>query len=107
MERIWENNKYGYLIPNENQKTLTFEGDAQVAPDEKSRKATTGENMAEAEQKGRRPDFRAVQPGTDADGKPTFTNVGAIWMNATGKSAGILKIGDLRLILFKNEPKAK
>ena len=56
--------------------------------------------------KGRRPDLRVVQAGTDKEGKSQFTNVGGIWLNAEGsKSAGVLKIGDARFVLFKNEPK--
>ena len=61
----------------------------------------------ETEKKGRRPDFRVVQASQDKDGKTQFVSVGGIWMNegGAGKSAGVLKLGDLRLILFKNEPK--
>lgn len=65
---------------------------------------TQVKNMAD-EKKGRQPDFRIVQTDQDKDGKTQFKNVGAIWMNEGGKSAGVVKIGDLRLVLFKNEPR--
>jgi len=60
--------------------------------------------------KGRPPDFRVVQVEMDKEGKKKFVSVGGIWTQ--GKSKGgtdysTLKIGSLRLLVFKNEPKPK
>jgi len=57
----------------------------------------------------RAPDFRVVQAGTDKDGKSTFTSVGGIWKqpkSKAGKDFSVLKLGNLRLLVFPNEPKA-
>ena len=71
------------------------------------------ENLIEIEEsieknkkeKGNKPDFRIVQPGTDTEGKSTFTNVGAMWKNISkqGNEFYTLKIGDLKLLVFKND----
>jgi uncharacterized protein (DUF736 family) len=55
--------------------------------------------------KGKRPDFRIVQPGTDMEGKSIFTNVGAMWKNVSrnGNVFYTLKIGDLKLLVFPNK----
>ncbi|MFA6049522.1 MAG: hypothetical protein WC792_06270 [Candidatus Micrarchaeia archaeon] len=58
-----------------------------------------------AEKKGRRPDFRVLQPGVDRDCKPTYTEVGAMWRQQSrgGKDYYRLKIGNLRLLVFPNK----
>jgi len=65
--------------------------------------------MAEAEkylgeEKGERPDFRVVQPGTDAAGNANLTNVGAMWKatSKAGKDFYTLRIGKLKLLVFPN-----
>jgi hypothetical protein len=59
------------------------------------------------ERKGRRPDFRIVQPDTNQDGSKVFKSVGAMWKSTSknGKEFYVLKIGELRLLVFNNEPK--
>jgi hypothetical protein len=59
------------------------------------------------QQKGRRPDFRIVQPDTAQDGSKVFKSVGAMWksISKNGKEFYVLKIGELRLLVFPNEPK--
>lgn len=68
-------------------------------------KQTNLENREESENaKPNRPDYRVVQADTDQNGKPRFTEVGAIWINTSKKEsnlAGVLKLGNLRLLLFK------
>ncbi len=55
--------------------------------------------------KGSKPDFRIVQPDRDQTGETKFRNVGAMWKNVSkaGNEFYTLKIGDLRLLVFKNE----
>ena len=57
--------------------------------------------------KGRKPDLRIVQPFIGKDGKSGFKNVGAIWLSDKGEAKvdAILKIGDLRLLVFENKEK--
>jgi uncharacterized protein (DUF736 family) len=59
------------------------------------------------QRKGRRPDFRIVQPDTNQDGSKVFKSVGAMWKSVSknGKEFYVLKIGELRLLVFTNEPK--
>ena len=54
-----------------------------------------------------RPDFRIVQPATDKDGKPVYKNVGGMWKNVSknGNEFYTLLIGNLKLLVFKNENK--
>jgi uncharacterized protein (DUF736 family) len=68
---------------------------------------TTEELGAEEKKGGNRPDFRIVQPSTDKDGKPILKNVGAMWKTTSknGREFYVLKIGELRLLVFKNEQK--
>lgn len=60
----------------------------------------------EEEKKGDAPDFRVVQTETDKEGKPVYKNVGGIWAqkpSKSGKEYSVMKIGGLRLLIFKNE----
>ncbi len=68
---------------------------------------TTEELGTEGKKGGNRPDFRIVQPSTDRDGKPVLKNVGAMWKSTSksGKEFYVMKIGELRLLVFKNEPR--
>ena len=54
-----------------------------------------------------RPDFRIVQPDTGKDGKPLYKNVGGMWKNVSknGNEFYTLMIGNLKLLVFKNENK--
>ncbi len=53
---------------------------------------------------GDRPDFRVVQPEVDKEGKIVYKDVGAIWKNMSkaGNEFYTMKIGKLRLLVFKN-----
>ncbi len=64
-----------------------------------------GESKSAGERKGDRPAFRVVQPGTDRQGKPALTEVGAMWKNTSkgGQEYYTLKIGNLRLLVFTNK----
>ncbi|MFA4983101.1 MAG: hypothetical protein WC588_02685 [Candidatus Micrarchaeia archaeon] len=56
--------------------------------------------------KGERPDFRVVQAEYDQRlGKAVFNDIGAMWKNRSkaGNDFYTLKIGKLRLLVFKNE----
>ncbi len=57
------------------------------------------------ERSKQRPAFRIVQPDTDRDGKTIFRSVGAVWKQTSknGKEFYVIKIGDLRLLMFPNE----
>ncbi len=59
----------------------------------------------DSQKKGTKPDFRIVQPDRDQDGETNFRSVGAMWKNVSkaGNEFYTLKIGDLRLLVFKNE----
>ena len=59
----------------------------------------------DSQKKGTKPDFRIVQPDRDQDGETKFRSVGAMWKNISkaGNEFYTLKIGDLRLLVFKNE----
>ncbi|MEM4336012.1 MAG: hypothetical protein QXY61_03335 [Candidatus Anstonellales archaeon] len=68
---------------------------------------TASEPAPEEKKVANRPDFRILQPSTDKDGKPILKSVGAMW-KATSKSGQefyVMKIGELRLLVFKNEPR--
>jgi uncharacterized protein (DUF736 family) len=53
----------------------------------------------------RQPDFRVLQPDTDSTGRKTLKNVGAMWKaeSKDGKQYYIMKIGELRLLVFPNK----
>ncbi|MCC7552704.1 DUF736 domain-containing protein [Candidatus Micrarchaeota archaeon] len=59
----------------------------------------------DSQKKGSKPDFRIVQTDRDQEGETKFKNVGAMWKNTskTGNEFYTLKIGELRLLVFKNE----
>ena len=63
------------------------------------------EEKGEEKKKGNRPDFRVVQPTVDMDGKTVYKSVGAMWktVSKNGNEFYVLKIGELRLLVFKNE----
>jgi hypothetical protein len=66
------------------------------------------QGQQDAEQKkGRRPDLRIVQPETNQDGSKAYRSVGAMWKSVSknGKEFYTLKIGELRLLVFPNEPR--
>lgn len=52
-----------------------------------------------------RPDFRVVQPDRDQYGKTIYKPVGAMWkqISKQGNEFYVLKIGELRLLVFPNE----
>ncbi len=54
---------------------------------------------------GTRPDFRVVQPDRDQNGNIVYRSVGAMWKSVSknGNEFYVLKIGELRLLVFKNE----
>ena len=54
-----------------------------------------------------RPDLRVVQADRDKDGKPLYINVGGMWKNVSknGKEFYVLKIGQLKLLVFPNDRK--
>ncbi len=57
------------------------------------------------EQRGRRPDYRVSQLVIDKEGKTKFVEIGAMWSQEstkTGESFYILRIGRLKLFVFKN-----
>jgi len=63
-----------------------------------------GEKDAD-EKKGRKPDFRVVQPVMDAAGQKKLKSVGGIWRNTSrnGNTFYTLRIGSLSLLVFPNE----
>lgn len=64
----------------------------------------------ESESKGRDDaDYSVVQVNCDKHGKPVFVVVGGLWRstNPNSKTAFILRIGRMRLIVFKHEDKRK
>lgn len=69
-----------------------------------------GENLKKLtpEQKARKPDYRVLQLDTDKNGRSRFVEVGAMWIqesSKTGENYYILKIGKLKLFVFKNNNK--
>ena len=64
------------------------------------------EKQEKTEKKGgNRPDFRVVQPDKDQNGNTIYRSVGAMWKSTSknGNEFYVLKIGELRLLVFKNE----
>lgn len=63
------------------------------------------EDNAGAERpKGNKPDYRILQPDTDANGKSILKSVGAMWKSTSrdGREYFVMKIGELRLLVFPN-----
>ena len=54
-----------------------------------------------------RPDLRVVQADRDKDGKQLYINVGGMWKNISrnGKEFYVLRIGQLKLLVFPNDRK--
>ncbi|RME79941.1 MAG: hypothetical protein D6769_00745 [Methanobacteriota archaeon] len=61
-------------------------------------------SQGQAQRKGSRPDYRVLQPDTDANGKSMLRSVGAMWKSTTkdGREFYVMKIGELRLLVFPN-----
>ncbi len=70
----------------------------------KANSNSTGAEGKSERPKGNRPDFRVLQPDTDANGQSTLRSVGAMWRSTTknGQEYFVLKIGELRLLVFPN-----
>ncbi len=81
---------------------MALEGFEEVEDLDKEVAETTS---GEERKKGNRPDFRVVQPTVDRDGKTIYKSVGAMWktVSKNGNEFYVLKIGELRLLVFKNE----
>ncbi|MEM1700599.1 MAG: hypothetical protein QW785_00875 [Candidatus Anstonellales archaeon] len=62
-------------------------------------------NLEKLEPKRGRPDYRVLQLIVDKDGKSKFAEVGAMWLHQKkeGGSFYIMKIGKLKLFVFKND----
>ncbi|MFH1260644.1 MAG: hypothetical protein ABII39_01790 [Candidatus Micrarchaeota archaeon] len=80
--------------------------------DEKTTEENSVENKTQEAPKafgvsGNKPEFNVVQPDYDQNGKKIFTNVGAMWKNVSknGNEFYMLKIGELRLLVFPNDRK--
>ncbi len=56
------------------------------------------------QRKGNKPDYRVLQPDTDANGKQILRSVGAMWKTTTkdGREFFVMKIGELRLLVWPN-----
>lgn len=54
-----------------------------------------------------RPDFRVVQTDRDRNGNVVYSNVGGMWKNVSknGNEFYVLRIGQLKLLVFKNDRK--
>jgi hypothetical protein len=67
----------------------------------------SGAPNAESPAGTNRPDLRVVQADKDKDGKPLYVNVGGMWKNVSrnGKEFYVLKIGQLKLLVFPNDRK--
>ncbi|MEM4389033.1 MAG: hypothetical protein QXG98_00025 [Candidatus Micrarchaeia archaeon] len=67
------------------------------------------EDVAEAtevdERRGRKPDFRVMQPVIDANGEKRLKRVGGLWKNVSknGNTFYTLRIGNLSLLVFPND----
>ncbi|MCS7122429.1 MAG: hypothetical protein NZ908_00510 [Candidatus Micrarchaeota archaeon] len=61
--------------------------------------------LEKIEPKRNRPDFRVLQLIIDKEGKSKFEEVGAMWIHQKkdGKSFYVMRIGKLKLFVFKNE----
>ena len=57
------------------------------------------------EEKGEKPDFRVVQPGTDVEGNANLMSVGGMWRSTSkaGNEFYTLRIGKLKLLVFPNK----
>lgn len=55
---------------------------------------------------GRRPDIRIMQPEKDKDGNTVWNSVGGMWKttSANGQEMYNVRIGNLRLVAFPNDP---
>ncbi|MFQ5405639.1 MAG: DUF736 family protein [Candidatus Micrarchaeia archaeon] len=55
-------------------------------------------------EKGVRPNFRVLQSDRDKEGKPIYTEVGAMWRKTSkkGRDFYLMKIGNLKLLVFEN-----
>ncbi len=55
-------------------------------------------------QKKNKPEFRVVQTEVDQNGNTRYKSVGAMWkqVSKNGNEFYVLKIGNLRLLVFKN-----
>jgi hypothetical protein len=53
----------------------------------------------------KKPDYKVLQPDVDVNGKRILKNVGAMWKTETkdGKEYYVMKIGELRLLVFPNK----
>jgi len=53
----------------------------------------------------KKPDYKVLQPDVDVNGKRILKNVGAMWKAETkdGKEYYVMKIGELRLLVFPNK----
>ena len=73
--------------------------------EERGSKVTGTGIGAGADSKKNQPDYRVVQATTDKTGKSFFVSVGGMWKNVSknGKEFYTLKIGNLKLLVFKNE----
>ncbi|NPA22081.1 MAG: DUF736 domain-containing protein [Candidatus Micrarchaeota archaeon] len=56
-------------------------------------------------QKGSRPEWVVLQPDVGQNGEKVLRRVGAMWKQTTkdGRDYYVLRIGDLRLLVFKND----
>ncbi|VVC01329.1 Uncharacterised protein [uncultured archaeon] len=85
---------------------------AQIAQEAQIENAPAAENAPiEVEGSGKQPEFRVVQPEYSMrDNKTIFKDVGALWKNVsqkTGKEFYTLKIGKMRLLVFRNQKMAQ
>jgi uncharacterized protein (DUF736 family) len=71
------------------------------------RQPTKAARAAKGAREKHRPDLRVVQADKDRDGKPLYVNVGGMWKNVSknGKEFYVLKIGQLKLLVFPNDRK--
>ncbi len=79
----------------------TLEGYEEVSLEETNNEKTT-ENVEK--KGGTRPEFRVVQPDKDQNGNTVYRSVGAMWkqVSKNGNEFYVLKIGELRLLVFRN-----
>ncbi len=65
------------------------------------------EQELEKEKKGAKPDFRVYQSVANKEGTTSLVDVGAMWKNISknGVEFYSLKIGNLKLLVFKNDLK--
>ena len=85
---------------------IDFGGNSSVEVEELELEKPSEKNQTQPERKsGNRPDFRVVQPDKDQNGNTIYRSVGAMWktISKNGNEFYVLKIGELRLLVFKNE----